>query len=138
MHKIMTTRLVTLIVGLAALAACGDGPTATTLVGDWGGEHVALTITSLGGSLEFDCAHGTIDEPIVPDADGAFDARGVYVREHGGPIREGEPPDSHPARYVGRIDRSRMTLTVTLMDGDEWIAHYTLVQNAPPRVYKCL
>ena len=138
MRKTMTTRLVTLIVGLAALAACGDSPTAASLIGDWGGEHIALTITPAGGSLEFDCAHGTIEEPILPAANGTFDAAGVYVREHGGPIREGEPPDSHPAHYVGRIDGSRMTLTVTLTDGDEWIAHYTLVQDAPPRVYKCL
>ncbi len=132
------TRLFALTAAVIALPACGDSPTAVDLIGDWGGEHVALTITPGGGSLEFDCAHGTIDEPIRPAANGTFDAAGVYVREHGGPIREDEPPDSHPARYRGRVDGSRMTLTVTLTDGEEWIAQYALTQGAPARVYKCL
>ena len=129
MRKTMTTRLLALTAALIALPACADGPTAADLIGDWGGEHVALTVTPAGGSLEFDCAHGTIDEPIRPRANGTFDGAGVYVREHGGPIREDEPPDSHPARYVGRIDGSRMILTVALTDGEEWTAQYTLRQG---------
>jgi hypothetical protein len=131
-------RSLTLAAGVLALVACGDSPTAADLVGEWGGEHIALTITPTGAVLEFDCAHGSIVEPIVPDAAGVFDVAGIYVREHGGPIREGEPPDSHPARYVGRIDGSRMTLTVTLTDGPKPQASYTLRQGAPPQVYKCV
>jgi hypothetical protein len=130
--------LAALFAALIPVAACGDGPTAADLIGDWGGEHIALTITPAGASLEFDCAHGTIGEPIQPAGGGTFDASGVYVREHGGPIREDEPPDSHPARYQGRIDGSRMALTVTLTDGEEWSAQFTLTQGAAARVYKCL
>jgi hypothetical protein len=121
-----------------SLAACGESPTAADIVGAWGGEHVALTIAATGAALEFDCAHGSIEERIVPDADGGFDVAGIYVREHGGPVREGEPPDSHPARYTGRIDGSRMTLTVLLTDDPAFAASYTLRRGEPPQVYRCV
>lgn len=138
MHRMKPVPLAALLAAMIPVAGCGDGPTTADLIGDWGGEHVALTITPAGASLEFDCAHGTIDQPIRPAANGTFDAAGVYVREHGGPIREGEPPDSHPARYQGRIDGSRMSLTVTLTDGAELNAQYMLTQGGAARVYKCL
>jgi len=36
----------------------------------------------------------------------------MYVREHGGPTRDGEPEDSHPAVYFGQLEGSRVTIGV--------------------------
>src|SRR5437660_4586419 len=58
--------------------------------GNWGGNHVGLQATERGARLDFDCAHGAIDEPIALDEQGTFDSRGTYTREAPGPIREGE------------------------------------------------
>src|SRR5664280_1463436 len=52
----------------------------------WGGNHVSLEITPQGATLEFDCAHGNISEPIKANAKGEFAARGTYTPERGGPI----------------------------------------------------
>ena len=109
-----------------------------TFSGRWGGPHIELVSTDSGATLEYDCAHGTMVDPVTPDGFGVFVARGVHVREHGGPIREGEIPDQHPARYVGRVEGKAMTLTVTLTDSGTELGTFRLVRGEPGRVVKCL
>ncbi len=105
--------------------------------GTWGGQHIALEVTAEGAQAEYDCAHGTVDQKFVADAEGRFDLRGTHVREHGGPVRRDETPDSHPARYTGRIKGDTMTLTVTETDTNESVGTFTLAFGQPPRVMKC-
>src|SRR6476646_10548734 len=54
--------------------------------GVWGGEHIRLEVTDRGATIEYDCAHSTIDEPIFLNSKGNFDVKGKYTPEHGGPI----------------------------------------------------
>ncbi len=103
----------------------------------WGGEHVGLEVGGEGGRLEYDCAHGTIDEKIVADAQGRFRLRGTHVRERGGPVRKGEPADSHPAVYEGRIEGDTMTLKVKEVDTGETVGTFTLKHGREPRIVKC-
>ncbi len=124
---------------LVLVAACGSltaaGDRRTLAPGSWGGDHVALEVTAQGGSIEFDCAHGAIAEPIVLDDDGHFESTGTYVREHGGPVREGEE-DARPARYAGRVQGQTMTLTITV--GGEALGPFELERGRTPRITKCL
>jgi hypothetical protein len=62
----------------------------------------------------------------------------VFVREHGGPIRLGEVPDSHPANYAGVVRGDAMTLTVRLTDSADAIGTFSLTRGSPGRVVKCL
>ena len=73
------------------LTGCGGVSRPTGLVpqGTWGGDHVELVLDAAHGSLEFDCAHGTMQAPIPVAGDGTFTVTGTFVREHGGPIRDG-------------------------------------------------
>jgi hypothetical protein len=108
------------------------------LVGSWGGDHVGLVLDEKGGTLQFDCAHGTVDAPVVLAADGSFDVKGTFVRERGGPVRQNEAVDGHPARLTGRVaDGTRMTLSVRLTDSDESVGDFALDLGAMPRVYRC-
>src|SRR5690242_409107 len=80
------------------------GSLSTMRSGSWGGPHVSLTTADSGGAtLDFDCAHGSITGPLSLAADGSFRLSGTYVREHGGPIRIGETPDSQDATYSGTV-----------------------------------
>jgi hypothetical protein len=106
--------------------------------GTWGGEHVALDVTTNGGRIEYDCAHGDLGEPLELDQSGRFDVTGTHTREHGGPVREDEKSESRPARYAGRVDGRRMTLTVTLMDTGEILGTFALTQGVAGRLTKCL
>jgi hypothetical protein len=105
--------------------------------GSWGGEHIGLEVTTEGGRVEYDCAHGTIDQKIVADAQGRFDLRGTHVREHGGPVRKDETADTHPARFTGQIKGETMTLNVTESDTKEVVGTFTLVYGQKPQIMKC-
>ncbi|HEV8231858.1 MAG TPA: hypothetical protein VGQ75_05890 [Thermoanaerobaculia bacterium] len=107
-------------------------------LGLWGGNHVSLLVTETGGSLEYDCAHGKIGQPLVADSAGRFDLSGTHTREHGGPIREDEKADTRPARYRGTTDGRTMTLTVTLTDSNEDVGTFTLKHGKVGRIVKCL
>ena len=113
-------------------------PTVNPFVGVWGGDHIVLTVTEMRSSLEFDCAHGDIPGALMANGAGAFMARGTFNREHGGPIREGEIPDTHPAWYAGTVSGTAMRLTVHLIDANEVIGSFDLARDAPGRVLKCL
>jgi hypothetical protein len=106
-------------------------------IGLWGGEHIRLEVTAQGGQVEYDCAHGTIDQQIVLDRQGRFDVRGTHVREHGGPIRKDEISDSHPAQFSGQISGTTMTLSVTETDTKEIVGTFTLVYGQKPHIVKC-
>lgn len=128
-----------ILLTLAALGCAPAGPSPADgeapLTGRWGGEHVALTLSDQGGTVEYDCAHGGISEP-VRSAAGRFAAAGVHVREHGGPVRVDERPDSLPARYVGTVSGDRLTLQVVV--GPDTLGPFALRRGAEPRLYKCL
>jgi hypothetical protein len=130
-----------LTVVLALFCGCNENPMAATSgdirVGLWGGDHVRMTVAETGASIEFDCAHGTVEETPRSDAEGHFELAGTYVPEHPGPIREGEQEDRHPARYSGKTDGSTLTVTVTLLDQDQQLGPYTLTYGRTPRLFKC-
>jgi hypothetical protein len=140
----MKLRIVSrLIPGVASICLIAAGPCAKDFAGpiaqsEWGGEHVGLTVAASGGTLEYDCASGTIDQPIVAATNGEFVAQGTHTRGHGGPSREGEIPDRHPARYTGWTDGNEMRLTVTLTDTGDKLGDFTLVRGQSPRVFRCL
>ena len=107
------------------------------LRGTWGGQSIAMEVGDEGAEIEFDCAHGRITEKIAPDADGKFEAKGVFARERGGPQRMGENNDQ-PAIYRGSIKDRDMTLTIQLKRNNEDIGTFTLVQGSSGRIHKCL
>ncbi len=126
---------------VAGAAACMEStePTPGPLPpGSWGGDHIQLTVAADGATTNLDCAHGTIEQPIATDRSGSFAAAGHHVFEHGGPVHLNDPPDSHPARYQGRIVGDVMTLTITLTDTLQDVGTFSLTRNAAGRVVKCL
>ena len=124
---------------LAAVACSNPISTSDSVAaGTWGGDHVALEVTADGGQIEYACAHGDLAEPLRLDRDGRFDVTGTHTPEHGGPVREDEKLVSRPARYAGRVDGRRMTLTVMLTDTDEILGTFVLTHGIPGRLMKCL
>ncbi len=125
---------------LLAAAACPSEPPAIARIppGEWGGEHVFLQVTDSAATVEYDCAHGSIRGPLRVDARGAFTLDGFYVREHGGPMREGELVDSLPARYTGNTDGETISFTVTILDGSVGPLEFNARRGENARVFKCL
>jgi hypothetical protein len=97
-----------------------------------------MTVAADGARVEFDCAHGSIDEPPVLDSDGQFSLSGAYVRERGGPVHEGEPEDRQAAIYFGRLQGSRVTLSLQLAEDATTIGPFTAALGQPGTLIKCL
>lgn len=116
----------------------GQKTTRALPAGAWGGEHILLNVTGRGGSFELDCAHGSLDEPLSVGGDGAFDVRGRFVRERGGPEVAGRQPDSHPARLSGRVEGTSMTLRIVLTNSGETVGEFSLERGRDPQLTKCL
>ena len=121
---------------LLLLAGCetlGQGP--TTLSGQWGGPGIDLVLEGGLGTVEFDCASGTIDKTI-PSAEGPFSAPGTYRTGQSGPIRVGQIFNSQRATYSGSAVKTDMTLLVKLEDGTE-LGPFKLTAGSPGQLNRC-
>lgn len=107
------------------------------LVGVWGGEHAGIAFQGGLAELKFDCASGSIDEPVYPAKDGTFSARGTFRTGSMGPIKVGQIFHSQPATYSGNVKKHVMTLSIELEDGTT-TGPFTLNENAPPQLTRCL
>nr|WP_166177390.1 hypothetical protein [Altererythrobacter segetis] len=121
-----------------ALAGCVTPVASSPLGGSWGGRGVGLTLDAGGGRLEYDCAAGTIEGPVLPDAAGRFVAGGAHSPGHGGPERIDRPPESLPARYSGTVHGGEMRLEVDVPSRGLHLGPFTLRRGAQPVLLRCL
>jgi hypothetical protein len=122
-----------------SLLARGD-PSVNSALGSvgtvWGGDHLELEVTADGAGLNFDCATGTINGALVPDAQGKFTIDGTLVRERPGPTMRGGNPAAQ-AKYSGTIHGATLHLIVTVEGSSEPYGEYVLTRGKPGRVVKC-
>ena len=123
-------------VALLLVAACTSVPDPQSLAGRWGGTHVGLDLGAAGGTLEYDCASGTIG-PLAVSAGGSFVAQGTHTPAAGGPERVGEVRPTFAASYRGMISGNRMSLRASLENGVE-LGPFTLRRGAEPVIMRCL
>jgi len=60
--------------------------------GVWGGPHINMEVGEKSATIEYDCASGVIDGPLVVDSNGHFKLRGTHRIERGGPVRFDDNP----------------------------------------------
>jgi hypothetical protein len=106
--------------------------------GTWGSQEgrANLDVTDKGAAIDFDCARGEVREPLVLDARNRFSAPGVYIKEHGGPEREGEDA-GQSARYEGHVSGETMTLTIKLSGSDQSVGPLNFTFGKRVRLFKC-
>lgn len=105
--------------------------------GAWAGKHISLEITANGGSVEFDCAHGTIEGKIKLDRQGQFSVKGTYVEEHSGPVRQSDKADSYAVLYTGQVKAEKMKLTIKRADNKKLVGTFTLARGQEAFIVKC-
>ncbi len=110
----------------------------TVQQGRWGGRGVVLDVTDSGAIIEYDCASGTIDGPILLDRNNRFEVKGTHVTERPGPVRMGQEDGERPALYTGKVDAETMALTVKIADTKQIIGTFTLAYGKSSRIRKCL
>ena len=103
--------------------------------GNWGGQHINIKVGVKTATIEYDCASGTIQGPLVVDSDGNFNLRGTHRMQRGGPVRADETPQDHPATYTGSIKGNTMTLNLKLSDSD--VETFTLEKGKEGELFRC-
>ena len=128
-----------LAIGLAAaamVAGCETIENKPTHVGGlWGGPHAGIIFRGGLAEVQFDCAAGTIDEPVR--ANGPFLVNGSYRAGASGPVRVGQIFRSQRAKYSGEVNKTVMTMTVMLEDNST-LGPFTLTEGQAPQITRCL
>ena len=104
-------------------------------IGVWGGQHINIEVGEKSARIEYDCANGVIDGPLILDANGNFKLRGTHRVERGGPIRADDDSKGQPASYTGSIKDNTMTLTLKVGDADA--ETFTLEKGKEGELVKC-
>jgi hypothetical protein len=103
--------------------------------GTWGGQHIVVKVGEKSATVEYDCATGVIDGPLVLDSKGHFKLHGTHKMERGGPVRLGDDARQVPATFTGSIKGHTMTLTLKFADSDE--ETFTLEKGKEGELFKC-
>ena len=125
-----TVRLIALAAAsfsAAAAIACSSTAPTTLLpfdgnlpLGNWGGENAGMIVSDTAMHLHIGCTYGDVSGRVPVGAGGQFDVAGNYtLRAY--PIAVGP---SVPARFAGRLDGAKVTITATVNDT---VQHQTVV-----------
>jgi len=137
----MMTRVALTIGLIGSLTAASMGGTRRSKYmrdGDWGGQHIRMSVTNGSARIEYDCANGTITGPLKVDSRGRFELRGIHNVERGGPARIDDSGGGQAAKYTGWTDGKKMKLTVTLVNSGTEIGTFELTRGSAGRVFKCM
>ena len=99
---------------------------------------MSMELTATGARLEYDCAAGVIEEPLLPDEEGRFTATGAHTPGRGGPIREGDVLPAFRARYDGQVKSAQMDLRVTLTETGVELGQFKLQRGSSGVLFRCL
>ena len=121
-----------LLLALGGCTAFDQGPMA--LKGPFGGPHIGVELEGGLGTVRFDCASGTIDQPII--SGGPFSVTGTFLPGQTGPVRVGQVFTEKRATYSGTATKTTMTMTVTVEEGDV-LGPFDLAIGAPPQLAPC-
>lgn len=128
-----------------ALASCNTlSGKPDHVIGIWGGPHAGLDLQGGLAEVQFDCASGTIDDPLYPGPDGSFSLKGTYRTGAPGPVKVGQFFRSQSAIYSGKVTAAAiknsprvMTLNIALEDGIS-LGPFSLTEGVPPQLTRCL
>jgi hypothetical protein len=134
--------MATMLAGFLA-AGCGvhahatePAPVDTVKAGQWGGQHIAMTVAATGADIEFDCGKAAISGSIDADRDGAFTATGTFLQERPGPTTPEGPP-KRPMRMTGTVKGDDMQVKIVLTDQNEDVGTFALTFGGTVRLVKC-
>ena len=117
MRSILDIRMAGIVAASAAIVACSSSTSSLPAdgllpLGTWGGDNAGMIVSDTAMHLHVGCTFGDVSGRVALGATGTFDVQGSYML-HAYPITVGP---SVPARFVGKVDGAKATITVTVND----------------------
>jgi hypothetical protein len=137
MIQFLTKTLLPSVIVLAATYGANAQRTQPVAKGDWGGTGIAMTVTDTGGSIQFDCADGTITSELRMKNDGSFRAEGTLTRNGPGPVRTDQTPVGRAVIFKGKVNGKSMSITMTDAKTGERLGEYVATHGQEPRLHRC-
>lgn len=112
------------VFSLACSSAVSSVPISDGFIplGTWGGDSGGMIVGDTAMHLHVACTYGDVSGRVPVSASGQFDVRGSYMlRAY--PITVGP---SVPARFIGHMDGSTITVTVIV---DDTVEHKTVTRG---------
>lgn len=139
MQRNGTHMLQSLLLGIAFILqvnGCSSSvvePEPTPLAtGVWANTAARFEVTDDGGNIVFFCAAGSIDQQILVNPDGQFEATGTMVS---GPLAA----PRRPVRFEGTVVADSLNLTIIYTDTREQFGVYDLIKDFDSNVgYVCV
>jgi hypothetical protein len=103
--------------------------------GTWGGDHIIMTVNAQGADIDFDCAVGSIGEPVTLDANGRFTLRGIYKAESPAPV-SASGGAGNEAVYSGTLKGESLHLEISVVGRSQHLS-FDLKYNQSGNITKC-
>lgn len=87
---------------------------AEPLVGEFGGDRTNASFGADSAQLDLDCATAEIRRGVRVDPEGRFEAQGLYVADHIGPIDDEAARRAVEATFIGLLRDDRIDLTISI------------------------
>jgi hypothetical protein len=113
--------------------ASGPLPPTGSIVGTWGTNDAGFIVSDTAAHAHVGCTYGDIHQAITLNEQGRFDVPGQY-NINAYPVDLGI---LHPARFIGLVEGSRLTLTIVLTDTLVSIGPVTLIYGRQPTMAVC-
>lgn len=123
----MNPRLIAILILMSGCTSASTPNSGPDPVGQWGSREASLVLKQSGGTMAYQCGHGSIAPSWTVEPDGSFEGVGQHYFG-GGPVPEGGR-QPHPASYSGTVIGDRFTLNVTLTDLSQALGPFNLVRN---------
>jgi len=118
------------------MAATPSQPDSVVKAGQWGGQHISMTIAAASTEIEFDCGRATVPGAIETDRDGRFVTTGTFLQDRLGPTTPNGPAH-RPMRLSGTVKGDDMQVSIVLTDSNEDVGNFTLTFGRTARLVKC-
>ena len=139
MRSLMFSKQSTVVFVVILLAVCSVIARTQKMqrihAGTWGGQHIQIMVGAKSATIEYDCATGTIQGPLVVDSEGNFKLRGTHRMQRGGPVRADDTQRDQPVTYTGSIKANTMTLNLKIGDSD--VETFTLEKGKEGELVRC-
>ena len=127
------------IIATVLLFSCAKSQTLSPdvpLLGNWGGQGIALVASDKEVNLNFDCGTGVIPQKVILSSN-KFSEKGNYTQQMG-TIPVNYEPKPQPVLYEGTLASDTLTIVMKSEDGKTTMATYTVGKNVFGKIYRCL